>query len=186
MKIYTKSGDGGETGLVGGKRLPKDDLKIDCYGTTDELNSFIGLAMSFLCSKSGPLEAELIRVQNELFSLGAYLSCQPEDRVQFKIAPPSRDMIQHLELLIDSYSEKCEPLKQFILPSGSQLISTLHVCRTVSRRLERMLVALKRTEPEHVEDVVIEYTNRLSDFFFAMGRYAAVLTEAKEVTWKGV
>ena len=182
-RIYTKGGDKGETSLVGGQRAPKDSLRIECYGTVDELNSYTGMAC-FAASQEvllAPLAVILQRVQHELFNLGSILATLPED------VHPRQPQVTEVEILqlereIDEMNEALPSLRSFVLPGGTEINSVLHVCRTVCRRAERLCVTLAREESAPVWS--IQYLNRLSDAFFVWSRWANVQLGATEVLWK--
>ena len=181
-RIYTKRGDSGETALVGGQRVPKDALRIECYGTVDELNSFIGLAR-VSCSEEARLEKLgeiLLRVQHELFNLGSILATLPED-VHPKQPRVTDVEIEQLEREIDAMNEGLPPLRSFVLPGGSRVNAELHATRTICRRAERLVVALAREEQVPVE--ATRYLNRLSDALFVWSRWASHITGAPEVLW---
>lgn len=186
-RIYTRRGDEGITSLVGGQRVPKDVLRIECYGTVDELNSFIGAAR-MSCDEFGASEHRmawlsgiLLRVQHELFNLGSILATLPEDihPKQPRILPAD---IEQLEKEIDQANDELPALRSFVLPGGSRLNTELHVCRTVSRRAERIAVALAREES--VPPEAIQYLNRLSDAFFVWSRWANHVLGLEETLWK--
>lgn len=172
-RIYTRTGDDGTTGLVSGERRSKADLRVEAYGTVDELNACMGLAR--LHSAALPdLDAALGRIQNELFDLGADLGMpeQPEGTPQ-PYGPPLRildSQVERLEREIDGFNEALAPLRSFVLPGGSALAAHLHLARTVCRRAERLMVAL--AGHESVTPAAIRYVNRLSDFLFVAGRLA--------------
>jgi cob(I)alamin adenosyltransferase len=185
-RIYTKRGDAGETGLAGSQRVPKDSLRIDAYGTVDELNAFVGLA-GVACREqlgSDPqvgLLVEIIRrVQHELFNLGSILATLPQDvhPKQARITPAE---VAQLEREIDAMNEDLPPLRSFVLPGGTRLNADLHVARTVCRRAERLLVALSREEP--VPPETIQYLNRLSDAMFVWSRWINHVLHVPEVLW---
>ncbi|MEC1005605.1 cob(I)yrinic acid a,c-diamide adenosyltransferase [Bacillus subtilis] len=165
MKLYTKTGDKGQTGLVGG-RTDKDSLRVESYGTIDELNSFIGLALAELSVQPGfeDLTAELLTIQHELFDCGGDLAIVTE-RKDYKLTEES---VSFLETRIDAYTAEAPELKKFILPGGSKCASLLHIARTITRRAERRVVALMKSEEIH--ETVLRYLNRLSDYFFAAAR----------------
>ncbi|MCR1993835.1 cob(I)yrinic acid a,c-diamide adenosyltransferase [Bacillus subtilis] len=165
MKLYTKTGDKGQTGLVGG-RTDKDSLRVESYGTIDELNSFIGLALSELSGQPGfeDLTAELLTIQHELFDCGGDLAIVTE-RKDYKLTEES---VSFLETRIDAYTAEATELKKFILPGGSKGASLLHIARTITRRAERRVVGLMKSEEIH--ETVLRYLNRLSDYFFAAAR----------------
>ncbi|MFD1850489.1 cob(I)yrinic acid a,c-diamide adenosyltransferase [Oceanobacillus bengalensis] len=168
-RIYTRSGDKGLTSLVYGERVPKNDLRVEAYGTCDEANSFIGLAVSFLEQEEWDGKEEFLetmhRVQTIMFHVGAELSTPKGKEVAWKL---KQEHIDELEKQIDEWDQHLEPLKNFILPSGNRISSTLHVARTVARRAERTAVAL---EDELENPFVRQYLNRLSDFLFVAARY---------------
>ncbi|HYP08063.1 MAG TPA: cob(I)yrinic acid a,c-diamide adenosyltransferase [Bryobacteraceae bacterium] len=182
-RIYTKRGDSGETSLVGGQRAPKDSLRIECYGTVDELNSYTGMACytATLEVALAPLAVILQRVQHELFNLGSVLATLPQD-VHPKQPQVTEVEVQQLEREIDLMNEALPALRSFVLPGGSEINSILHVCRTVCRRAERLCVTLAREES--VPEWSIQYLNRLSDAFFVWSRWANVQLNAPEVLWK--
>jgi len=173
VKIYTRTGDSGETSLFGGTRVSKHDLRIDAYGTVDELNSFIGLARASW--PGSPIDSQLQRVQADLFDVGAYLAAPDSDR--FKSVPPSR--IEDLENEIDRMEAELTPLKTFILPGGSLAASHLHVARTICRRSERLLVALGDTS------MTLAYLNRLADYLFVAARLANKRNGVPDTPWSG-
>lgn len=177
MKIYTKGGDKGMTSLYGGKRISKSDLRIESYGTIDELNSFIGLLISAL-SDNHQL-ATLEAIQQELFVIGSHLAAGSNH--DFKLPEIPLTSIEHMEQQIDLMNEQVPPLKHFVLPGGSYSISLAHVCRTVSRRAERRCVHLSLEE--QVPEILIKYLNRLSDYFFMLARYIATLEQVEEIKW---
>jgi cob(I)alamin adenosyltransferase len=185
-RIYTKRGDSGETGLAGGQRVPKDSRRIDCYGTVDELNSFVGLAL-VSCQEQvghdprvGLLSSMIRRVQHELFNLGSILATKPED-VHPKQARITSAEIAQLEREIDAMNEDLPPLRSFVLAGGNRLNAELHIARTICRRAERLLVALAREEP--VPPETIQYLNRLSDAMYVWSRWANLILHQPEVLW---
>lgn len=179
MKIYTKTGDSGTTALLGGKRVSKGNLRIEAYGTVDELNSYIGLLRDQ--EINGTRAAILKEIQEVLFIIGASLATSPgKDKVK---KPDLReDDIEALELEIDRMEEQLDPLTKFILPGGHQVVSFCHLARTVCRRAERCVVTLY--EEEEVKESIIRYLNRLSDYLFVLGRLIAKELNVKEVTWE--
>lgn len=181
MKIYTKAGDSGKTTLIGGTRVPKSHIRIESYGTVDELNSFIGL-LSDLVSDTG-IKTVLKEVQDRLFTVGSSLACDPEKEPNLKIPDLKEDDIVYLEKLIDQMNEVLEPMKSFILPGGHQAISTAHIARCVCRRAERWCVNLQE-EDLFVEPMVIKYLNRLSDYLFVLARYIGHLNGVADSPWK--
>ncbi len=181
-RIYTRTGDEGQTHLVGGQSVPKDNLRIDCYGTVDELNSFIGAAR--VSAESLPSVASLAvilkRVQHELFNLGSILATLPED-VHPKQPRVTGAEIDRLEREIDEANALLAPLRSFVLPGGSRLDAELHICRTVCRRAERLLVGLAREES--VPEEAVRYLNRLSDALFVWSRWVNHRLGAAETLW---
>ncbi len=161
-KVYTKTGDGGETSLVGGKRVSKASLRVDAYGDVDELNSFIGLARAYL--KDTEIDEVLSLIQNDLFTLGADLASPTEIQVPRITA----EFLATLEGLSDKFLEELEPLKEFILPGGGEAGAALHLARTVARRSERKVVALASVEDVNPQAII--YLNRLSDLLFILAR----------------
>jgi cob(I)alamin adenosyltransferase len=178
MKIYTKTGDAGQTSLFGGRRVAKDDLRVDAYGTVDELNAFVGA----LCDQALDDDTRqlLHAVQHRLFSLGAHLAADPEKMpMQPDLTP---DDIASLEQAMDRMDAALPPLRNFILPGGHPAVSACHLCRTVCRRAERLVVSLHRTDA--VSELALQYLNRLSDYFFVLGRYVAHTLGVAEVIWR--
>jgi cob(I)alamin adenosyltransferase len=182
-RIYTRAGDGGNTRLAGGQLLPKEALRIETYGTVDELNAFVGAARvtaeGIAAQTTGLLSFSRIlrRVQHELFNLGSILATLPED-VHPRQARITASDVAQLEREIDQANEVLPPLKSFVLPGGSRLDADLHICRTVCRRAERLLVALSRVEA--VDNECIQYLNRLSDALFVWSRWANHMTGRSE------
>lgn len=178
FKIYTKTGDAGETGLFGGGRVPKSHVRVEAYGTVDELNAFIGLLHDSLDEE--PVRDLLRQVQHRLFSIGATLATDPSG--DYALPPDIRESdIQLLEMAMDTMDADLPELKNFILPGGFPPVSLCHVCRTVCRRAERIVVALHEHEP--VESLVLQYLNRLSDYFFLLARYIGHRAGAAEIIW---
>ncbi len=181
-RIYTRTGDSGQTALVGGQRVEKDNLRIEAYGTVDELNSFLGAARVTVESipAAAALAVILKRVQHELFNLGSILATLPED-VHPKQPRVTGTEIDQLEREIDEANAVLTPLRSFVLPGGSRLDADLHISRTVCRRAERLLVALARTES--VPEEAVRYLNRLSDALFVWSRWANHALGAPETLW---
>lgn len=178
MKIYTRTGDGGETGLFGGARVKKDDPRVEAYGTLDELNAQLGLARALdLPAPLGPL---VERLQSELFVLGAEVACAPGATAKLRFELLGSEAIRALETAIDEHEAALPPLTTFILPSGSPAGACLHVARTVCRRAERRCLALSDLRPG-----ALIYLNRLSDLLFVLARRASHLAETKETPWTG-
>jgi cob(I)alamin adenosyltransferase len=186
-KVYTRVGDKGETGLVGGKRVPKDSPRIDAYGTIDELNSIVGLARVFNEEDLDAGEAHqfldrvLCQIQDELFDLGSELATPPEF-FQEGMYRVSQKEIDRIEKLIDQCQKDLEPLKSFILPGGGRVGAYLHQCRTVCRRAEREILRLSRAE--EINHDAIKYMNRLSDLFFVLSRWISKQTGEQEYLWQ--
>jgi len=180
LKIYTKTGDKGTTSLIGGTKVSKSDLRIEAYGTIDELNSYVGLCIDLLtddvCKKI------LQEIQDRLFTIGSSLACDPEKEPKMKIPDLKEKDIELLEKEIDKMNEMLPEMKHFILPGGHPTVSHLHIARCICRRAERCCVRLKGREKEDL--IIIKYLNRLSDYLFVLARYAAHLLNAKEITWK--
>lgn len=186
-KVYTRTGDRGQTSLVGGKRVPKDSPRIDAYGTIDELNSVVGLARVFNAESLDAGEAHqfldevLCRLQDELFDLGSELATPPEF-FQPGMYRVGDDEIARIEKLIDKCQEDLEPLNSFVLPGGGRIGAYLHQCRTVCRRAEREILRLSRGE--EINECAIKYVNRLSDLFFVLSRWIAKQTGEPEYLWQ--
>jgi cob(I)alamin adenosyltransferase len=177
-RVYTRQGDSGETALAGGQRVAKDSLRIEAYGTVDELNAFIGVARA---GAPDELASILLRVQHELFNLGSILATLPED-VHPKQARVTDAEVARLETEMDRMNEGLPPLRSFVLPGGSRLNAELHVCRTVCRRAERVCVALAREET--VPEEAVRYLNRLSDALFVWSRWASRVEGVAETLWE--
>lgn len=177
FRIYTKTGDKGETALFGGRRVPKSHLRVDAYGTVDELNSFVGWLRDSLDNQH--IRDVLAQIQHRLFTVGAHLASDPAKH------PPVPDLlpsdIEILEKEMDEIDSTLPPLKHFILPGGHSTVSVCHVCRTVCRRAERLAVTLSAAAP--VDPLAIGYLNRLSDAFFVWSRWASHLAGAEEWLW---
>jgi cob(I)alamin adenosyltransferase len=178
MKIYTKTGDSGDTSLFGGTRVPKSSLRIDAYGTVDELNAQVGVVRAL--NPTAEVATLLEQIQNQLFVLGADLAA-PFDTALANSTRIQQHDIHMLEEIIDRWDIQIEPLRAFILPGGSPVSAQLHVARTVCRRAERIVDALGRKE--HIGNYPLVYLNRLADFFFVAARYVNKLTETTETKW---
>ncbi|MFM2259675.1 MAG: hypothetical protein RLZZ424_1665 [Bacteroidota bacterium] len=181
MKIYTKAGDQGKTSLIGGTRVPKSHIRIETYGTVDELNSFIGLLNDLVVDAK--INADLKEIQDRLFTVGSSLACDPEKDSALKIPDLKEEDITGLELAMDSMNEVLAPMKSFIIPGGHQAISTAHIARCVCRRAERWCVNMQE-EDLFVEVLVIKYLNRLSDYLFTLARYIGHLNGVADLPWK--
>lgn len=179
FKIYTKTGDKGTTALFGGARVPKHHVRIEAYGTVDELNAFIGLVADLAGEK-----AEFLRnIQSRLFSLGAIMATQP-DKPNLMLNDLNEADVEALEQEIDAMDTTLAPLKNFILPGGNTLVSYCHLARCVCRRAERLATALHEIEPLPT-NIVLLYLNRLSDYLFVLSRYFAKADGIEEIIWKG-
>ncbi len=171
-KIYTRTGDKGTTALGSGERVPKHALRISAYGTVDETNASVGMARVHLGAGHPGLDAKLLRVQNDLFDLGADL-CVPDrgEKLEYEPLRMSDAQVKRLEDEIDEMNTELKPLRSFVLPGGSPAAAALHVARTVSRRAERLMVELSEDPSEPVSAAALKYINRLSDFLFVASRY---------------
>ena len=181
MKIYTKAGDQGKTSLIGGTRVPKSHIRIESYGTVDELNSFIGLLNDLV--DDAKINADLKEIQDRLFTVGSSLACDPEKESALKIPDLKEEDIAGLESSMDAMNEVLAPMKSFIIPGGHQAISTAHIARCVCRRAERWCVNMQE-EDLFVETLVIKYLNRLSDYLFTLARYIGHLNGVADLPWK--
>jgi cob(I)alamin adenosyltransferase len=185
VKIYTRTGDTGTTALFGGQRVAKDALRVDAYGTLDELNALLGLAAATLDTETALLAPLLLQLQSQLFNLGAELATPPErlhDRLGARIPRVQAQHVAALEAVIDEYEAQVTPLRQFILPGGTRLAATLHLARTVARRGERLVVRLAREE--EVSEDILRYLNRLSDLLFVLARLANARLGVQDVPWQ--
>jgi cob(I)alamin adenosyltransferase len=181
MKIYTKAGDQGKTSLIGGTRVPKSHIRIESYGTVDELNSFIGLLNDLVVDEK--INADLKEIQDRLFTVGSSLACDPEKESALRIPDLKEEDILRLETAMDAMNEVLAPMKSFIIPGGHQAISTAHIARCVCRRAERWCVNMQE-EDLFVETLVIKYLNRLSDYLFTLARYIGHLNGVADLPWK--
>ncbi len=180
MKIYTKTGDDGTTGLLNGVRVQKYSLRVECYGTIDELNSIIGLARASCEHKK--LDNDLESISNTLFNLGSDLATPYKPEPKFRVIRLKDEEITFLENLIDEYTAQLPKLRHFILPGGTRCASYLHNARTVCRRAERLIVKL--SEDVEIGENIVKYVNRLSDYLFTAARYANFLSNVPDVEWK--
>lgn len=188
MKIYTRRGDEGETGLLGGTRVPKSDARVDAYGTVDELNAGVGLALATDAEGRGVLDADrLKRLQDDLFAVGARLAAADPERAREKGLVPRfpRSRVDDLEAWIDELDEELPELDAFVLPGGTATAAQLHAARTVCRRAERAVVRLAADDAE-LGDVVLPYLNRLSDLLFTLARAANERAGVAETEWEPV
>lgn len=178
-KIYTRTGDDGSTGLVGGSRCLKDDLRVDAYGTVDETNAAIGMVRLHTAG-TGKLDAMLMRLQNDLFDLGADLATPGDDDRAGSVLRMTDGQVKRLENEIDEMNAHLEPLQSFVLPGGTSAAACLHLARTVARRAERIMVALHQRE--RINPFALHYINRLSDFLFVAARFANEKGQ-KDILW---
>lgn len=179
MKIYTKTGDKGKTSLLGGTRVSKYDERINAYGTVDELNSFLGLVSDL---DQDEIRVKFIRtIQSRLFTVGSSLAAETNKAKKIKPDLDESD-IEALENAIDQMNESLPPMKNFILPGGDQLVSSTHIARTICRRAERLIIKLSETED--IEEVIIKYLNRLSDYLFVLARKQGFDLNIDEIPWK--
>ena len=181
QKIYTKTGDKGKTSLIGGTKVPKSHIRIDTYGTVDELNAYIGVVNDLITEP--PVKLVLKEIQDRLFTIGSSLACDPEKEVGMKIPDLQEADISFLEKEIDRMNEALPAMKSFILPGGHLAVSFAHVARCVCRRAERLCVNMQE-QALFIEPLIIKYLNRLSDYLFVLSRYAGHLLGAQEIPWK--
>lgn len=180
MKLYTKTGDKGQTGLIGGTRVPKNDIRLEAYGTVDELNSYIGLLTTYQIPES---ELQFLRfIQNKLFTIGSHLATDKTKVALHKASVLDDESILRIEKEIDRLDESLPALNSFILPGGSQSGALCHICRTVARRAERRLFDLN--EIHNVDSQILIFVNRLSDYFFILARFLTLGSDCEEIYWK--
>lgn len=179
MKVYTKKGDKGKTGLIGGTRVPKHSLRIDAYGTVDELNSYLGLLRDRALDEK--FTAEIIYIQDRLFTMGSWLALDPE-KGKMELPELYAADIERLEQGIDEMESKIEPMKFFVLPGGHETVSFCHITRCVCRRAERLVSELSETTD--LNPLILAYLNRLSDYLFVYGRFVTAALEVPEIPWK--
>lgn len=179
VKIYTKTGDDGTTGLVGGSRVKKYDIRLEAYGTVDELNSWIGVIRAF--EVSGEIEKILIQIQNKLFNIGSRLASDEKGDAFTANLAISKEDISALEEAIDQFEKELPELSNFILPGGDMVVAQCHIARTVCRRAERRI--LEFSEQNTVQSEINKYINRLSDFLFVLSRKLSALRDVKETPW---
>ena len=177
-KVYTRTGDAGQTSLVSGNRVSKDDVRVEAYGTVDELNSNIGVLLHSTKLDDQNVITLLRKAQNKLFNIGAYLANDATDATLYGLTQEDVDELEHM---MDVMSQELPPMRGFILPGGSRLSAQADRCRTVTRRAERRVVTLARSAK--VQPLVLEYLNRLSDFFFAFARYNNIQNQVEEIYW---
>ena len=178
-KVYTRTGDDGTTGLVGGQRVAKDSLRVAAYGSVDETSSHLGVALA--CGLIERLVEPLRRIQNDLFHLGSDLAILEDDKARFQVPQMEQRHVVFLESLIDELSERLEPLENFILPGGCPGAAHLHVARAVCRRAERDVIRLSHREP--IGDFTVKYLNRLSDALFVMARFENGARGMSDILW---
>lgn len=178
--VYTATGDKGTTSLVGGKRVKKCDFRLDVYGTVDELNSLIGSVMA-VANLDGEMKDFFIRIQNRLFNIGGYLATDNPENKETVVQGLSAENITAVERMIDWVDEQLPPLNNFVLPTGGVAATQTHVCRSVTRRCERLVVAL--ADMTYVDPNIITYLNRLSDFFFVFARFNNLNEGIEELFW---
>lgn len=185
-KIYTRVGDKGETGLVSGKRISKSDVRIDLYGELDELNSRIGFSLTYCTGNSFLKETVdfLNLIQFAIFDLGSNLACEAENRIKYNLPQISNEFILLIEHEIDKMDSVLPPLKNFILPGGGKVSSSLHLCRTNARSVERKIIHYFEISKEELPANSIIFLNRLSDYFFVLARYVNMQEKIDEIEWK--
>lgn len=179
MKVYTKKGDEGKTGLIGGTRVLKSNLQIDAYGTVDELNSYMGLLRDTTIDQT--FTDEIIFIQDRLFTLGSWLATDPE-KSKMTLPELQASDTERLEKSIDKMEEELEPMKFFVLPGGHQTVSFCHIARCVCRRAERLVVELNEASPQN--PIILAFLNRLSDYLFVYSRYLTHHLGVDEIPWK--
>ncbi|MCS7313157.1 MAG: cob(I)yrinic acid a,c-diamide adenosyltransferase [Acidobacteria bacterium] len=181
MKIYTRKGDAGATQLMGPTRVPKDHVRVEAYGSVDELNAWLGYVVALGIGL--PWDERLRQIQHDLFVLGSYLAMDPAVAATHahQLPPPPEDRVAEMEAWIDACEERTGPMQYFILPGGHPVSAALHVARTVARRVERRVVALHRQEP--VPEWVLRYLNRLSDLLFMLARWVNAAHGVADVPW---
>ncbi len=181
MKIYTKTGDLGKTSLIGGTKIPKSHIRIEAYGTVDELNSWLGVIRDSMTEID---KSDLIKeIQDRLFTIGSSLACDPEKEPKMKMPDLLESDVELLEKSMDAINEHIPPMRFFILPGGHPTISNLHIARCVCRRAERICVHMQEIE-EFIDPLVIKYINRLSDYLFVLARHMHKHLNVDEISWK--
>ncbi len=185
-KVYTKTGDKGETGLVSGNRTPKSDIRIDLYGELDELNSRIGFSCSQLAEDLQFQQTVnfIHHIQSGIFDLGSNLACEVENRAKYNLPQISDEFITDIELEIDKMDAELPQIKNFILPGGTSTASSIHMCRTNARTVERKLIGYFNATQEELPQNSIIFLNRLSDYFFILARYVNKVKGVEEINWK--
>jgi cob(I)alamin adenosyltransferase len=181
FRIYTKTGDKGGTSLIGGVRVPKNHIRIESYGTIDELNSFLGMVSDL--AQNAAITEELREIQDRLFTIGSELATTPTKEVKMKLPDLHESDVAWLEQRIDQMNEQLPEMRSFILPGGNLASSTCHVARCVCRRAERICVSMQENN-EAIAPLIIQYLNRLSDHLFVLARYIAYINDAPEIPWR--
>lgn len=181
MKIYTKTGDKGTTSLIGGVKVPKSHLRIEAYGTVDELNSWIGFVNDQI--NDSEIKNLLKEIQDRLFTIGSSLACDPDKEPKLKIPDLKETDINLLETEIDKMNESLPVMKSFILPGGHPAVSSTHIARCVCRRAERLCVSIQENKL-FIDPLVLKYLNRLSDYLFVLARFIAHELKVEEIPWK--
>jgi cob(I)alamin adenosyltransferase len=181
IKIYTKTGDKGATSLIGGTKVPKNDIRIETYGTVDELNSWIGMINDQLADAE--FKNELKEIQDRLFTIGSSLATDAKKEPKMKLPDLHKKDIEFLEKRIDEMTAQLPPMKSFILPGGHVTVSSIHIVRCVCRRAERLAVNMQQHQL-FIDEMIIQYLNRLSDYLFTLARYVAQKLGAQEIPWK--
>jgi cob(I)alamin adenosyltransferase len=180
-KIYTKTGDLGKTSLIGGTKVSKSNIRIETYGTIDELNSYVGLVNDH-CNDDHSKNI-LKEIQDRLFTIGSSLACDPDKEIKMSIPDLTESDVELLEKEMDAMNEKLPEMKHFILPGGHVAVSTTHITRCICRRAERWCVNMQE-QNLFVEPLIIKYLNRLSDYLFVLARYIGHLLQVNEIAWK--
>jgi len=181
FKIYTKTGDKGTTSLIGGVRVAKNHIRIESYGTVDELNSYLGMVNDMA---NDPKISEWLReVQDRLFTIGSVLATNPDKEVKMKLPDVHETDVTWLEEKIDEMNSSLPEMRSFIIPGGHIAASTCHVARCVCRRTERLCVSMQEQE-EHIPDLIVKYLNRLSDFLFVLARYISHINGIADLPWR--
>ena len=176
-KVYTRTGDAGQTSLVSGTRVDKDDVRVEAYGTVDELNSNLGVLLHSTKLDNAEVIAIIRKAQNKLFNIGGYLANDKAD----KLYGVTQEDVAELERMMDQMNEELPPAQGFVLPGGTRLSATADRCRTITRRAERRVVTLAKVAP--IDPLVLEYLNRLSDFFFVFARFNNIQNQVEEIYW---
>lgn len=181
FKIYTKTGDKGSTSLIGGVRVAKNHIRIESYGTVDELNSYLGMVNDMAANTK--ISEWLREIQDRLFTIGSVLATNPDKEVKMKLPDVHAEDVIWLEQHIDEMNEVLPEMRSFIIPGGNLAASTAHVARCVCRRAERICVGMQQ-DGEYIPELIIQYLNRLSDFLFVLARYIAHVNGAEDVPWR--